>query len=207
MISDQKIFVKRDFYSETSRKLQDENQSRKLADQLAKTRLHSKLNDEDCKVISNAEFFFLATADKFGCPDCSIKGGNPGFVEIVNANTLSFPDYDGNGMFRSLGNIDVNPYIGLLFLAFNGELRKLRINGKAKIVRIGDQPNFDKMQKDISHRINVRIDIQDIFPNCSRYLPTIKLEERSIYNPAAGYEPPEPHWKSKPDLKDFLPPS
>ena len=62
--------------------------------------------------------FFLATADAEGRPQCSYKGGDPGFVRVLDEHTLAFPNYDGNGMFLSVGNVLVNPHVGLLFIDF-----------------------------------------------------------------------------------------
>src|SRR5260221_649481 len=65
--------------------------------------------DDDRFLIESRPFFFRATADADGRPDCSHKGGLPGFVRVVEPDTLAFPDYDGNGMFKSLGNVLANP--------------------------------------------------------------------------------------------------
>src|SRR5690349_17153543 len=109
-----------DFYNQESRKLQDSFDSRRIADRLADVRLHAAFTDTDREIIESSAFFFLATADSGGRPDCSFKGGEPGFVRIVGDDILEFPDYDGNGMFRSLGNISENPEIGMLFIEFSG---------------------------------------------------------------------------------------
>lgn len=184
------------FYNESSRWLQSKFDSFRLADQLERTRRHDLLTLEDQAIIRSTEYFFIATADKYGRPDCSVKGGNPGFVTCMDERTLSFPNYDGNGMFRSLGNVLSNRWVGLLFVEFGPEPRKLRINGRARFSHEGiDQPSD----------IVVIVDIEDIFPNCPRYLPSIQPTSRSVFNPAPGYTPPEPLWKSKPDLKPYLP--
>jgi hypothetical protein len=135
--------------------------------------------------------FFLATADADGRPDCSVKGGEPGFVTVVGPDRLRFPDYDGNGMFRSLGNIALNPAVGMLFVDFSAQ-RKLRVNGQARLCRDGDG-------------LQVEVTARHIFPNCPRYIPRLTVVEESVHNPRPGYSPPPPAWKSKPDLKDFLP--
>ena len=75
----------------------------------------------------------MATADAQGRPDCSFKGGMPGFVRVTAASELAFPDYDGNGMFKSLGNLLVNPNVGLLFIAMHGKPKRLRVNGSARV--------------------------------------------------------------------------
>jgi predicted pyridoxine 5'-phosphate oxidase superfamily flavin-nucleotide-binding protein len=184
------------FYSNQSRKLQEQFDTVRLADQLERTRKHARLSAEDRKIIDNAAFFFIATADADGCPDCSIKGGNPGFVTCVSDTALAFPNYDGNGMFRSLGNIHSNPSVGLLFVEFGKHPKKLRINGRAF---------FEHQDTSDPASITVKVAIEAIFPNCPRYMPKVEKTGNSVYNPAPGYAPPDPFWKSKPDLKPFLP--
>src|SRR5215470_11972620 len=120
--------------------------------------------------------FFLATADAEGRPDCSYKGGMPGFVRVLNANTLAFPDYDGNGMFKSLGNLLVNPHVGMLFIALHDKPRRLRVNGTATVSR--DDP---LLSHTVGAQMIVRVQARAIFPNCPRYIPTMTLAEPSIY--------------------------
>ena len=76
--------------------------------------------------------FFLATADEHGMPQCSYKGGEPGFVRVVDEHTLAFPSYDGNGTYLSLGNLLRNPQVGILFIDFTRP-KRLRVNGIASI--------------------------------------------------------------------------
>src|SRR5476651_1137942 len=106
------------FYNSGSRKLQDQFDSERIANRLEERILHGTFTYEDRAFIERSPIFFLATADEEGRPDCSYKGGMPGFVRVINSNTLAFPDYDGNGMFRSMGNLLVNPHVGLLFVDF-----------------------------------------------------------------------------------------
>ena len=121
-------------YHQGSRELQDRFASRALADRLEETLRRERFNDADKAFVEASPFFFLATADAEGQPDCSFKGGLPGFVAHRRAGPLEFPDYDGNGMFRSLGNIRVNPKVGLLFLRVGDRPGRLRVNGSAEIV-------------------------------------------------------------------------
>jgi predicted pyridoxine 5'-phosphate oxidase superfamily flavin-nucleotide-binding protein len=188
------------FYHSGSRTLQDRFDSRRIADRLFETRRRETLDNGQRAMIEAASFFFLATVDNRGCPDCSIKGGNPGFVLVIGPSVLMFPDYDGNGMYRSLGNLATNPHVGLLFVEFSGERRKLRVNG---IAELSDDPEL--LRGLPGAKLVVRITISDIFPNCPRYLPRLELAEPSPYNPRPHYQAPEPLWKSKPDLRDFLP--
>lgn len=189
-----------EFYLQEARYFQDKFNSRGLADQLEKTRRHNQFLDSDREIIQKSPMFFLATSSPDGYPDCSVKGGNPGFVKIVNSSTLIFPDYDGNGMYRSLGNISSNPNIGMLFLEYEGGRRKLRINGQAAV---SEDP--DILIKLPGAKLAVIVEVRDIFPNCPRYVPLLEVKQSSAYNPDYGYNPPEPEWKSKDDLKDFVP--
>src|SRR3954468_13864277 len=107
-----------DLYHDYSRALQDRFDSRRIADRLAEKLLRAEFSDEDGAFIAQQSFFFLATADTQGQPDCSYKGGAAGFVRIVAPDTLAFPSYDGNGMFKSLGNVSANPAVGMLFIDF-----------------------------------------------------------------------------------------
>jgi predicted pyridoxine 5'-phosphate oxidase superfamily flavin-nucleotide-binding protein len=188
------------FYHSASRELQDRFDSRRIADRLVETRLRDTFDDAQRAIVESSPIFFLATADEQGRPDCSVKGGDPGFISVIEPNVLLFPEYDGNGMYRSLGNIMVNPNVGLLFIELSGERRKLRVNGTATLT---DDPAL--LSTLPGARLAIRVVATEIFPNCPRYLPKMEIAERSVYNPRADYQPPEPFWKSKPDLRDFLP--
>src|SRR5215212_11183007 len=122
-------------YSESSRKLQDSFDTRRLADRLDERFLQRGSIDEGDKAfIERMDMFFLATADAEGRPQCSYKGGDPGLVKVVDERTLAFPNYDGNGMYLSMGNVLENPHVGLLFIDFLGNPpRRLRVNGSASI--------------------------------------------------------------------------
>src|SRR5437764_7773823 len=122
----------RALYHEGSRQLQDRFATRRLADRLEEVIAHTVFTDADRAFIESRAMFFLATADTEGRPDCSYKGGRPGFVKVVGPGTLAFPSYDGNGMFKSLGNLLVNPSVGLLFIDFESP-KRLRVNGRASI--------------------------------------------------------------------------
>ncbi len=186
-------------YHQGSRSIQDRFDSRRIADRLEQVTVHAELSEWDAAFITNAPMFFLATADADGWPDCSYKGGLPGFVSVLDSRTLAFPSYDGNGMFRSLGNIDVSPKVGMLFIDFEHASR-MRINGTATVLFDGDLlSNFDGAQA------VVRVDIQRIFPNCPRYVHRMQLLDYSIYAPAPGHVPPEPDWKQSADFRDALP--
>ena len=188
-------------YHEGNRELQDRFQSRRIADRLEETLCRACFTSSDKAFIEASIYFFLATADAAGHLDCSYKGGMPGFVRVVEPDVLAFPDYDGNGMFKSLGNIRVHAEVGLLFITLHGKPRRLRVNGSASLhfddPLLGDFPGAQLM---------VRVRARAIFPNCPRYIPQIQLVDNSVYAPRPDYTPPVPEWKTMDMFKDYLPP-
>ena len=188
-------------YHEGNRRLQDAFASRPIADRLEERLMRAAFTADDKVFIESAIYFFLASADAEGRPDCSFKGGPPGFVRITGDSELAFPDYDGNGMFKSLGNITVNPNVGLLFIALHGRQARLRINGTARVSR--DDP---LMAEIVGAQLVVRVTARAIFPNCPRYIPRMQLDEPSSYVPQPGCEPPEPQWKGFDAFKDVVHP-
>jgi predicted pyridoxine 5'-phosphate oxidase superfamily flavin-nucleotide-binding protein len=188
-------------YHEGNRRLQDQFESRRISDRLEEKLTRNVFTDDDKAFIESAAYFFLATADAEGRPDCSFKGGMPGFVRMTGPSELAFPDYDGNGMFKSLGNVLVNPNIGLLFIALHDKPRRLRVNGTATVSR--DDP---LLAHTVGAQLIVRVTARAIFPNCPRYIPSMALVEPSIYTPRPAYEPPEPAWKGFDAFKDCIHP-
>lgn len=188
------------YYNEGQRQLQDAFESRRIADRLNVLR-HDVFTEDDKAFIESAIYFFLATADAEGRPDCSFKGGPAGFVRVTGPSELSFPDYDGNGMFKSLGNVAVNPHVGMLFIAMHGAPRRLRVNGTARFDR--EDP---LMASTVGAQLIVRVTAAAIFPNCPRYIPAMTLDEPSPYTPEAGRAPVEPAWKNFDLFKDRVHP-
>src|SRR5690349_14391852 len=119
-------------YSSASRALQDQFDTRRLADRLGEVKVHDTFTDSDRELIARLDMFFLATVDGEGQPTCSYKGGDPGFVTVVDDRTLAFPNYDGNGMYLSMGNVAQTHAVGLLFIDFEFQ-RRMRVDGTASI--------------------------------------------------------------------------
>jgi predicted pyridoxine 5'-phosphate oxidase superfamily flavin-nucleotide-binding protein len=188
-------------YHEGNRQLQDAFDSRRIADRLEGKLARTAFTADDQAFIESAIYFFIATADADGRPDCSFKGGAPGFVRVTAPDELAFPDYDGNGMFKSLGNLAVNGNVGLLFIDLHEKLRRLRVNGEAKASR-DDQ----LLAQTVGAQLIVRVKARAIFPNCPRYIPKLQLAEPSKYVPRPGHDPVEPAWKDFADFKDHVHP-
>jgi predicted pyridoxine 5'-phosphate oxidase superfamily flavin-nucleotide-binding protein len=186
-------------YHAGNRDMQERFGSTALANRLLQVTHRTAFTEGDKSFIESRAFFFLATATPEGAPDCSFKGGPPGFVRVTGPNTLVWPDYDGNGMFKSLGNVVANPQIGLLFIAMEEAPKRLRVNGRAEI-------SFDDPMMAEFHGAQalVRVTAEHIFPNCPRYIPNIKDSEPSIYTPCEA-EPVEPAWKGFEDFRDVVP--
>ena len=176
-------------YHDGNRRMQDDFGSRPMADRLEDNLTRTAFNDADRELIENAIYFFVATADAEGRPDCSYKGGAPGFVRVVGPDELAFPDYDGNGMFKSLGNMLVNPNVGLLFIGLHEKPLRLRVNGLASFSR--DDP---LMSSTVGAQLIVRVKARAIFPNCPRNVHKMQLIKLSKYVPLPGSEPLEPKW-------------
>jgi hypothetical protein len=186
-------------YHQGMRQLQDLRETRALADRLEKITMRAAFTEEDKAFIQRCRMFFLATADAHGQPDCSYKGGLPGFVRVLDDRTLAIPDYDGNGQYRSWGNVLVNPQVGLLFVDFEAP-RRLRVNGAAVVSH--DDPLLAQFPGAV---LLVRVAAERIFPNCPRYLHRMQLTEESVYAPRPEYTPPVPAWKNFDVFKDALP--
>jgi len=186
-------------YHDGQRQLQDAFDARRIADRLDEATYSSEISEAQRQLIEGAEMFFLATADAAGRPDCSFKGGVPGFVRALAPRELAWPDYDGNGQFRSLGNLLANPHAGLLFVDWRRPGR-LRVNGRATVsaddALRGTWPGA---------QLVVRVAVEQVFPNCPRYIPRMEVVEHSTYAPCTGHEPPRPAWKDNPSYRDALP--
>lgn len=143
--------------------------------------------------------FFLATADESGRSQCSYKGGDPGFVRVLDEYTIAFPNYDGNGMYLSLGNALVNPNVGLLFIDFEGR-RRMRLNGVASV-----DENDPLLPEYPEAQFIVRVRAAEVFPNCPRYIHEYRLVQRSRFVPKAACETPVPQWKQSDWAYDVLP--
>ena len=187
-------------YHDGMRELQEARETRALADRLEQVTVHERFSADDRAFIERCPMFFLATADRRGRPDCSYKGGMPGFVRVVDDRTLALPDYDGNGMYRSWGNVLVNPHVGLVFLDFENPTR-IRVNGVAALSE--DDPLRSEWPGAV---FIVRITATRIFPNCPRYIHRMRLVEYSVYAPRPAYTPPVPAWKTFDVYRDALPP-
>lgn len=189
-----------DFYGDEHRVLQDQFETRKMADRLEEMIIKDFLDESDQGFVASRDMFFLATVDHLGRPTVSYKGGDPGFITIVDPRTIAFPSYDGNGMFFSMGNIAGNPDIGILFIDLEVPNR-LRLQGRASVT--ADDPllaNYAEAE------LIVRVAIQQVWVNCPRYIHRYKKLATSQNVPRAECRAPLAEWKRLDAVQDVLPP-
>ena len=188
-----------ELYHDGNRALQDTFDTRHLADRLEEVIVHEALTDRDREFIERMAMFFLATVDDRGHVNCSYKGGAPGFVRVLDEHTLAFPNYDGNGMYLSMGNLASTHEVGMLFIDFENQWR-MRVNGTASIDM--DDPLRAEYPE---AQFIVRVRPREIFANCPRYIHRMTFAEQSRFVPDETCETPVPAWKAGQWVADVLP--
>ena len=186
-------------FGDSHRQLQRRFDTERLADRIEERLFREKITAEDRAFIERMDMFFLATADAAGRPNCSYKGGDPGFVRVLDESTIVFPNYDGNGMYLSMGNAAENAHVGLLFIDFENQ-KRLRLNGVAAI----DSPPSASPPYPESQFL-VTVSVRQIFPNCPRYIHKMRRVEPSQFVPRPAKRTPVPAWKRMDWARDALP--
>lgn len=187
-------------YGNEHRALQTQFGTTKMADRIAELASHVEFNDDAKGFIEHSEMFFLTTINDKGEPTVSYKGGDVGFVKVLDSTTLIFPSYDGNGMFLSMGNINGNPKIGMLFISFETPHR-IRVQGTASV---SQDPKLLAHYKEADFVVTVKL--SELWQNCPRYIPKYEKVRDSRYVPRADCETPLAEWKRVDLLQDVLPP-
>ena len=186
-------------FHESHRTLQRRFDTERLADRIEQRLCRDHVNADDRLFIERLDMFFLATVDATGQPTCSYKGGDPGFVRVVDEHSLVFPNYDGNGMYLSMGNVSARLQVGMLFIDFTRPQR-LRVHGQARIVTTASiEPRFAGAQ------FLVSVTVHQVFPNCPRYVHAMRDKTPSEFVPRAGERAPVPKWKRMDWARDVLP--
>jgi uncharacterized protein len=186
-------------FNDDHRAWQDRFDTRPIADRIDELLVSDRIDDNAKSYIEARDMFFLATCDADGNPQCSYKGGAPGFVRVVDDQTLAFPHYDGNGMFLSLGNISAHAAVGMLFIDFE-QPNRLRVNGIATV-----DPDDPLLAEMTGATVVVRVHTTHVFPNCPRYIHKMQLVERSKFVPKESVEAPIPDWKRMTWAQEYLP--
>ncbi|MDX6514649.1 MAG: uncharacterized protein QOH73_315 [Gaiellaceae bacterium] len=188
-----------DLYHEGQRRLQERFDTERLANRIEERLVRTTLDEGDVAFIERCDMLFLATADADGRPNCSYKGGDPGFVRVLDPRTIAFPSYDGNGMYLSTGNTLENPHVGILFISFT-ERTRLRFNGVASL-----HSDDELLAAHPEAQFMVRVVATEVFPNCPRYIHKYELVERSRFVPKKDCRTPVPAWKTRDWSRDVLP--
>lgn len=191
-------------FHDGNRRLQEAYGGRAVADRIVEMVESSEISEEFRDFIQSCPFFFLASSAN-DVTDCSFKGGAPGFVRVTDPRHLIFPDYDGNRMYKSLGNIVENPNVGLLFMNFGAEegqgalYLRVRINGRARVhdehEALASYPGAQRI---------VEVEVAHVYPNCPRYVPEMRMVAPSRHLPEAGRDQPTPEWKKIPPIAELL---
>ena len=187
-------------YGPQHRVLQDEFQSRAMADRVEAIAAKTELDDLARQFLESRDMFFLSSIDHQGRPTVSYKGGEPGFVRVLDATTIAFPSYDGNGMYYSMGNLSANPEVGCLFIDFERPFR-LRLQGRAEVIKSGPLLSMFKEAE-----LVVRVAISNVWMNCPRYVHRYQKVARSRYSPIEAIETPLCEWKRIDGMQDVLRP-
>jgi uncharacterized protein len=188
-----------DLFGAGARSWQDRFDTRRLADRIDERLVSDRIDDDDRAFIESRDMFFMSTVDHRGYPTCSYKGGAPGFVRVIDEQTISFPNYDGNGMYLSMGNVSANGRIALLFIDFE-KPNRMRVHGDATV-----DLQDPLMREYPEAQFIVRVRVREVFPNCGRYVHRMQLVERSRFVPRAGMTTPTPDWKRSEWAVDVLP--
>jgi len=186
-------------FDEHHRALQRQFDSERLADRIEQRLCRQRLTDEDKAFIESLDMMFVATVNAAGQPTCSYKGGDPGFVRVLDPGKLAFPHFDGNGMFLSAGNLAGTERIGLLFIDFVAP-KRLRVHGRARLEALTDATSMHRPAQFV-----IVVDVEEVFPNCPRYVHRYELVERSKFVPRGSEPPPIPAWKTTEWAADVLP--
>jgi uncharacterized protein len=186
-------------FGDNHRALQDQFDTRRIADRIEMIALKTELDDQAKGFISTRDMFFLSSINAVGQPTVSYKGGEPGFVRVLDDKTIAFPSYDGNGMFLSMGNIAMTSLVGLLFIDFETPHR-IRVQGQASVS--ATDPLLAEWKE---AELVVRVAVTEVWPNCPRYIHPYKKVSQSRYAPTAHVETPMAEWKKIDLLQDALP--
>lgn len=188
------------FYTDAQRKLQQQGQHEKLAEVVVHAIVRDELEAIHTDYIASRDYFFLSTVNADGMPTVSYKGGPVGFVRVMAPNRLVFPNYDGNGMWMSMGNIDEASKVGMLFMDMVTPWR-IRLQGAA---RLSQDPALMAQFPGCNMVVDVAVEV--VFQNCARYIHKHSRIDSSPYVPDAEGKQPFPAWKRIDGLQPVLHP-
>ncbi|MEV0029283.1 pyridoxamine 5'-phosphate oxidase family protein [Nocardia sp. NPDC050793] len=168
--------------SDGERELQERYGTEGRADRFYADQMLDRLNETMIEFIGRMDMAFVATADKHGECDNSFRAGPPGFLHVIDERTVAYPEYRGNGVMASLGNILENPHVGILLIDFVRDLIGLHINGSARIVEDAtlrrSVPELPENIKGRAAELWVVVDIEEAYIHCRKHIPHLVPAER-----------------------------
>lgn len=167
--------------------IQNRQESADRAKRFYKYQMQNQLNEKMKELIKKQEMAFIATSDAEGNCDCSPRFGKPGFISILDNQTLAYPEYRGNGVFASLGNILENPHIGIVFVDFFNTTVGLHVNGRANSYLLSELPKkFESAINELSKSDTILIErwvvieIDEAYIHCSKHVPKLEKKDKKI---------------------------
>lgn len=173
--------------SEGEHSLQKKFNTEKRAQAFYDNQVLDHLNLRMLEFIANQEILVIATSDAKGDCDCSLRAGEAGFVRVLDEKTLAYPEYRGNGVTASLGNILENPHIGMMFIDFIKDTVGLHVNGKAAIIEndellerknLPQQIVEDMKKKGRKPERWVLVEVEEAYMHCSKHIPFYKKADK-----------------------------
>jgi predicted pyridoxine 5'-phosphate oxidase superfamily flavin-nucleotide-binding protein len=163
--------------------LQREFGTAERADDFYRRQVRPHLTAQMRQFIGRQTMVFLASADSGGACDASFRAGPPGFVQVLDDHTLAYPEYKGNGVLASAGNITENPHLGLLFMDFTHDHIGLHVNGTAHLRR-DDQLRLAHPQLPVEtapgRRVEfwIHLSVDEAYIHCSKHIPHLEPAPR-----------------------------
>jgi predicted pyridoxine 5'-phosphate oxidase superfamily flavin-nucleotide-binding protein len=152
-----------------------------------RSQMRHTLNPWMQKFIAEQEMMFIASADDQGACDCSFRAGRKGFVWVVDERTLAYPEYRGNGVYASLGNITENASVGMLFVDFFRHTIGLHVNGTAAVVSYEELLRRYELPAGLGreaagpqNRLWVVVGIEEAYVHCAKHIPRLTKLEKPI---------------------------
>ena len=182
--------VKKGFGSAGEHALQARCGTSERAQAFYQQQMRSSLNPAMRKFLARMELMFVSTADSHGECDCSVRAGQPGFVCVLDDRTVAYPEFRGNGVMASLGNITENGHVGLLFVDFLRNTVGMHINGRARVVENEELLHRPELPAAVraaataeSPRVErwVLVEIEEAYIHCSKHLPRFKKVPKEIH--------------------------
>lgn len=156
-----------------------------------KKQMLNYLNPSMCEFIAQQEMVFIATSDAKGECDCSFRAGLPGFIHVIDTRSLAYPEYRGNGVLASLGNISENPHIGIVFIDFFRNTVGLHVNGTARIIENEDLFRQETLPDAIKKSLHfsgerkperwVFVHVEEAYIHCSKHIPLLQKLDKEIH--------------------------